>query len=57
MSSGIQVIQRVEHHGKVLEPVYIELGILDVGVVSFELHVWVELMCRLLSHLSPRCQC
>jgi hypothetical protein len=26
-------------------------------MVSLELHVWVELMCRLLSHLSPSCQC
>jgi hypothetical protein len=26
-------------------------------MVSLELHVWVELMCRFLSHLSPSCQC
>ncbi len=51
MSSGFQIIQSVEHHGKILEPVDIELGVFDVGMVSLELHVWIELVCCILGHL------
>jgi hypothetical protein len=53
MSSGVQIIQSIEYHGKVFEPVNIELGVLDVRMVCLELHIWIELMCRPLSHLGP----
>lgn len=54
MSPCIQVIQRIKHHGETLEPVDIELRILDVCMVSLELHIWVELVRRFLSHLCPQ---
>jgi hypothetical protein len=53
MSSGLQVIQSVKNHGKAFEPVHIVMGVLDVGMVSLELHIRVEFMRRLLSHLYP----
>lgn len=53
MSPSIQVIKSVEYHGKASKPVHIELGVLDVGMMSLELHARVELMCCFLSHLSP----
>ena len=53
VSSGFQIIQSVEHHGKILEPIDVELGVFDVGMVSLELHVWIEFVCCILGHLSP----
>ena len=54
MSPRIQVIQRIKDHSEALEPVNIELRILDVCMVSLELHVRVELVRRILSHLRPQ---
>ena len=51
MSPGFQIVQSVEHHGKFLEPIDVELGVFDVGMVSLELHVWIELVCCILGHL------
>ena len=52
MSSSFQVIESVEYQCKALEPVDVELRILDVGMVSRELHARIEFMCCLLGHLS-----
>ena len=56
MSSSIQIIQSIEDHSETLEPSHIELRVLDIGMVSLELHGWVELMRRILSHLCSICQ-
>ncbi len=56
MSSGIQVIQRIEDHCELLEPGHVELRVLDVGMVSLQLHLGVELVRRILCHLYPTCQ-
>ena len=52
MPSRIQIVKRIEHERKALEPFYIELRIFDVGVVRLELDVRVELGGTLLCDLS-----
>lgn len=42
MPPRIKVIQRIENEIETLEPVYIEFGIFDVGVMRFELDVRIE---------------
>lgn len=51
MPSRIQVIQSVEDHCEALEPVHIELRILDVRMMRLQLYFRVELMRRILSNL------
>jgi len=51
MSSGFQVVESIENQSKCLEPLGIELGIFDVGVMRFQIHLRIELMRRILCHL------
>ena len=52
MSSRIEVVKRVEDECEALKPLYIELRIFDVGMVSLELDVRVELGGALLCNLK-----
>lgn len=42
MPPRIEIIQRIENEIEALEPIYIEFGIFDVGVMRFELDVRIE---------------
>lgn len=44
MAPGVEIVERIEDDGKGFEPIYIELGVFDVGVVGFEFDVRVELL-------------
>jgi hypothetical protein len=56
VSTSIQVIQSIEDHSEFLEPIYIELRIFDIGMVSLKLHIRIELLRRFLSNLNSICQ-
>ena len=56
MPSGIQVIQSVEDYCELLEPGNVELGVLDICMVSLQLHFGIELVRRVLCYLYPTCQ-
>lgn len=56
MSSCFQIVQRVEDHREAPKPADVELGILDVGMVSHQLHIRIEGMRRLLCYLQTMCQ-
>lgn len=51
MFTSIQIVERVEYNVETLEPLYIELRVLDVCVKCFEFDVGVELSSRLLRDL------
>ena len=51
MPSGIQVVQRIENDVKALEPIYVELRILDVGMVRFKLDMAIEFLSALFCDL------
>src|SRR6185437_13587603 len=38
MSASIQVVQRIEYHREALEPIDVELRILDIRMMRLELH-------------------
>jgi hypothetical protein len=52
MSPRIQIIQRIENKAETLEPRDVELAILDVVVVRYDVDVGVELASRLFRNLS-----
>lgn len=52
MASGIEVVERIEDEVKALEPVDVELGVFDVGVVCLDIDVGVEPSGRLLRDLD-----
>ena len=52
MSSSIQIIERIEDEIESLEPIEIELGIFDVGMVCFKLDVRVKFPGRFLCDLN-----
>jgi len=51
MSACIEVIERVEDDVELLEPCDVELRVLDVVVVGFDLDVGVELLRRFFGNL------
>lgn len=53
MSPGIQIVQSIEDHCKALEPIDIELRILDVGMMCLQLHIRVEPVCSIFGNLFP----
>jgi hypothetical protein len=53
MSPGLKIIQRIKDHVEALEPLDIEVGVLDIGMVGLELDVRVEFPSSLLRDLSP----
>ena len=54
MPARIQIIKRVEDEVEALEPRDVELAILDVVVVCYDVNVGVELGSRLFRNLSGR---
>lgn len=52
MASSIEVVEGVENDVELAKPFYVELQIFDVGVVGFELDVWVELLRDFLRNLG-----
>jgi hypothetical protein len=52
MSSGFEIVQRIEDDSESLEPVDVKLGIFYVGVVGFELDVWVEFLSNFFRYLE-----
>jgi hypothetical protein len=52
MSPRIQIIQRIENKAETLEPRDVELAILDVVVVRYDVDIGVELASRLFRNLS-----
>ena len=52
MASSIEVVESVENDIELAEPSHVELRIFDVGVVGFELDVWVELLGDFLRNLG-----
>lgn len=51
MASSIEIVECVENDIELAEPFYVELCIFDVGMVGFELDVWVELLGDFLRNL------
>lgn len=51
MSSCFEVVECIENEGEGGEPVDVELGITDVCVVRFDIHVRIEFAGRFLSDL------
>lgn len=51
MAARIQVVQRIEDDGKRAEPINIELGIFDVGVMRLNLYIRIEFTGGLSSNL------
>ena len=57
MTSRLQVVKRIEYDCKSFEPANVELWVLDIGMVRFDLDVGVELSGGLLCNLRcPFCQ-
>jgi hypothetical protein len=54
MPPRIQIVQRIEDKAELLKPCHIELAILDVVVVRFDVDVGVELSGRLFRDLLGR---
>lgn len=54
MSARIQVVKRVEDDMEALEPRDVELAVLDVVVVCYDVNIGVELGSRLFRNLSGR---
>ena len=52
MTSCFQVIQSVEDHRKTLKPLHVEPRILNIGMISFQIHRRVELVRRILCYLN-----
>jgi hypothetical protein len=52
MASRIEIVQRIEDHVELLEPVHVELGILDVRMVCLELCAGLELVRNFLCNLE-----
>ena len=52
MPSRIKIVQGIEDKYEALKPCYVELRILDVGMVRFELDVRVEIGGALLCDLN-----
>lgn len=51
MPSCVKIIQRIEDDIEVLKPFYIELRVLDVGMVCLELDMRIEFCCALFGNL------
>ena len=57
MTSRLQVVKRIEYDRKAFEPANVELWVLDIGMVRFDLDVGVEFSGGLLRNLRyPFCQ-
>lgn len=54
MTAGVKVVESVEDKVEALEPVDVELGVFDVGVVCLDIDVGVKLSSRLLCDLDER---
>jgi len=52
MPPRLKIVQRIENEIEGLKPVYIELGIFDVGMMRLELDVRIELRRALLCDLA-----
>lgn len=52
MAAGIEVIEGIEDDGESFEPVNVELGIFDIGVVRFEFDGWIKPLRNLLRNLK-----
>jgi hypothetical protein len=51
MPPGFQVVESIEDQSESLEPLHVELGVFDVGVMRLQLHLRVELVRRILCYL------
>ncbi len=51
MPSCVKIIQRIEDDIEVLKPFYIELRVLDVGMVRLKLDMRIEFCCALFGNL------
>lgn len=51
MTSRLQVVKRIEYDCKAFEPANVELWVLDIGMMRFDLDVGVELSGGLLRNL------
>lgn len=56
MAPRVEIIQRVKHDVKRREPIDVKLAILDIGVIRFELCLWLELMRNFLRYLNTIAQ-
>jgi len=53
VAPGLEVVERVEDNVEGIEEVDVELRIFDVGMMRFQLDVWIESAGRLLCDLRP----
>lgn len=54
MAAGVEIVESVEDEAEALEPVDIELGVFDVGVVRLDVDVGVKLSGRLFRNLREQ---
>lgn len=54
MSPGVQIIQRIEDNIETLKKVEVEVGVLDVCVMRFELYVRIECCGTLFGYLTTK---
>jgi hypothetical protein len=53
MTSRLQVVKRIEYDRKAFKPANVELWVLDIGMMRFDLDLGVELSGGLLRNLIP----
>lgn len=51
MATSVQIIKRVEDNIERSEPVDVELGVFDVGMICFQLRIGAELLGDVLGYL------
>lgn len=51
MTTGIQVVQRIEYNAKLLKPVQVELAVFDVRMIGFQGRLGIKPLCYLSRNL------
>ena len=54
MSPCVQIIKRIENKVETLEEFDVELGVLDIGMMRFELHLRVKLFRAFFRNLNVK---